>query len=246
MNKQLSTNALVIVVSLLGVCSVITPASAQLTTAITAVTKTEVAKTVDSVTTTTNTAEVGKGVTATLQETTNTTIGQLAGVATDSTTTAEVKDPSQAQLPSLDNPTALVQTTGQAAVGTNTTQQSTQADAKADLGLEIADFAKVGICLDASATLGIVNEGSSANCSKTVETLPNSVETPSVTVEILPNSVETPPVTVETSSVAIEIPSVSVKTQSVPEPTTLSGLALLGVYFISRRRQVVFPTKSIE
>ncbi|MDZ8092839.1 MAG: hypothetical protein RMZ42_13060, partial [Nostoc sp. DedQUE05] len=79
MNKQLSTNALIIVISLLGVSSGITPASANFISAITTATKTEVPKTVQSVTTTTNTAEVAKGVKATVQETTNTTVGQVAG-----------------------------------------------------------------------------------------------------------------------------------------------------------------------
>lgn len=46
MNKQLSTNALVIVISLLGVSSAIKPASANFISAITTVTKTEVPKTV--------------------------------------------------------------------------------------------------------------------------------------------------------------------------------------------------------
>ncbi|MDZ8092870.1 MAG: hypothetical protein RMZ42_13215, partial [Nostoc sp. DedQUE05] len=165
MNKQLSTNALIIVISLLGVSSGITPASANFISAITTATKTEVPKTVQSVTTTTNTAEVAKGVKATVQETTNTTVGQVAGVATDSKTTVQVKDPSQVKLPSLDNPTQIVQTTGQAAVGIKADQQSTQANAKADLGVQIADLATVGICLDANATLGIANKNSSANCS---------------------------------------------------------------------------------
>ncbi|WP_375510909.1 PEP-CTERM sorting domain-containing protein [uncultured Nostoc sp.] len=264
MNKQLSTNALVIVISLLGVSSAITPASANFITGITPVTKTEVPKTVQSVTTTTNTAEVAKGVKATVQEITNTTVGQLAGVATDSTTTAQVKDPSQVKLPSLDNPTQIVQTIGQAAVGIKADQQSTQADAKADLGAQIPDLATVGICLDASAILGIVNKGSSANCSKAVETPPVGLETLPVALETLPVAVETPPVAVKTPPIAVEIPPVAIKTppvaveippvevekfyvaikipsvgvkpHSVPEPTTLGGLALLGVYFISRRR----------
>ncbi|MEH2081778.1 MAG: PEP-CTERM sorting domain-containing protein [Nostoc sp.] len=393
MNKQFSANALVTVISLLGVSSAITPASASLITAITTATKIEVPKTVQSVTTTTNTAEVGKGVKATVQETTNTSVGQLAGVATDSKTTAQVKDPNQVKLPSLDNPTQIVQTTGQAAVGIKADQQSTQADAKANLGVQITDLATVGICLDANATLGIANKNSSANCSKAVETPPvgidtlaaafetlqsvttttntataevgkgvkatvqettntsvgqlagvatdskttaqvkdpnqvklpsldnptqivqttgqaavgikadqqstqadakanlgvqitdlatvgicldanatlgianknssancsKAVETPPVGVVTLPVAVETPPVVVKTPPVAVEIPpvaveippveveklyvpiqipSVGVKPHPVPEPTTLGGLALLGVYFISRRRRV--------
>ncbi len=190
----------------------------------------------------------------------------MAGVATDSKTTAQVKDPSQVKLPSLDNPTQLVQTTGQAAVGIKADQQSTQADAKANLGVQIADLATVGICLDANATLGIVNKGSSANCSKAVETPPVGIETlaaalgtlpvavktppvvvetppitiktPSVVIKTPPVAVEIPPVVVEKFYVGIKIPSVGDKTHSVPEPTTLGGLALLGVYFISRRRRI--------
>lgn len=168
----------------------------------------------------------------------------MAGVATDSTTTAQVKDPSQVKLPSLDNPTQIVQTTGQAAVGIKADQQSIQADAKANLGVQIADLATVGICLDANATLGIVNKGSSANCSKAVETppvgvvtLPVAVKTPPVAVETPPAAVEIPPVEVEKLYVPIQIPSVGVKPHPVPEPTSLGGLALLGVYFISRRRR---------
>ncbi|MFN6568508.1 PEP-CTERM sorting domain-containing protein [Dendronalium sp. ChiSLP03b] len=217
MNKQLTTNVLAIIVSVVGTCSVITPASAGLTTAIKGITKTEVPKITESVTQTTAIAEVGQGVTAAVQETTHTTVGQVAGVATDSTTTAQVQDPSQVQLPSLDDLTKIVQTTGEATVGIQIDQQSTQVDAKADLGVEIANFAEVGICLDANATLGIVNQGSSANCSEAVNTSPEPIETPPVVIQIPPDTDEN---------------------NSVPEPATLGGLALLGVYFISRRRQV--------
>jgi len=218
MNKQLSTNALAIFVSLLGVCSFITPASAiNLKGVIKTVTTTPVAPVVESVTTTTSTAEVGNNITATVQETTNTTVGQVAGVGTDSTTTAQV-DPSQIKLPSLDNLAETVQTTGGATVGIQSNQQSTQADAEANLGIKIGDFATVGICLDASATLGTLNQGSSANCPKDVETPTSVVETPHY--------------------VPIEIPSPSVDVNSVPEPTTLGGLAFLGIYLISRRRQI--------
>ncbi|MBD2611955.1 PEP-CTERM sorting domain-containing protein [Nostoc punctiforme FACHB-252] len=264
MNKQLSTNALVIFISLLGVCSSVTPASAKLTGIIKTVTNTTVTPVVENVTKTTSTVEVGKNVTATVQETTNTTVGQVAGASTDSTTTAKV-DPSQI-LPSLTNPTELLQITGGAALGIQSNQQSTQADAQANLGVGIGDFATVGICLDANATLGILNQGSSANCPKDVETPPTVVETPPLTVETPPLTVETPPLTVETPPLKVEtpplqieippivvetpplevetpyvpikIPPVNAEPNSVPEPTTFGGLVLLGVYFISRRRQI--------
>ncbi len=259
LNKQLSTNALVIFISLLGVCSSVTPASAKLTGIIKTVTNTTVTPVVENVTKTTSTVEVGKNVTATVQETTNTTVGQVAGASTDSTTTAKV-DPSQI-VPSLTNPTELLQITGGAALGIQSNQQSTQADAQANLGVGIGDFATVGICLDANATLGILNQGSSANCPKdvetppppapvdtppltvetpplTVETPPLKVETPPLKVETPPIVVETPPLTVETPYVPIKIPPVNAEPNSVPEPTTFGGLVLLGVYFISRRRQI--------
>jgi hypothetical protein len=266
LNKQLSTNALVIFISLLGVCSSVTPASAKLTGIIKTVTNTTVTPVVENVTKTTSTVEVGKNVTATVQETTNTTVGQVAGASTDSTTTAKV-DPSQI-LPSLTNPTELLQITGGAALGIQSNQQSTQADAQANLGVGIGDFATVGICLDANATLGILNQGSSANCPKDVETPPPpapvdtpptvietppltvdtpptvietpplTVETPPLKVETPPLTVETPPLTVETPYVPIKIPPVNAEPNSVPEPTTFGGLVLLGVYFISRRRQI--------
>ncbi|MBC1238298.1 PEP-CTERM sorting domain-containing protein [Nostoc sp. 2RC] len=259
MNKQLSTNALVIFISLLGVCSSVTPASAKLTGIIKTVTNTTVTPVVENVTKTTSTVEVGKNVTATVQETTNTTVGQVAGASTDSTTTAKV-DPSQI-VPSLTNPTELLQITGGAALGIQSNQQSTQADAQANLGVGIGDFATVGICLDANATLGILNQGSSANCPKDVETPPSSapvdtpptvietpplkvetpplkVETPPLQIEIPPIVVETPPLEVETPYVPIKIPPVNAEPNSVPEPTTFGGLVLLGVYFISRRRQI--------
>ncbi|MDZ8187152.1 MAG: PEP-CTERM sorting domain-containing protein [Nostoc sp. ChiSLP02] len=264
MNKHLSTNALAIFVSLLGVCSFIAPASA-LTGIIKTITQTPVTKTVESVTQTTSTTQVGNNVTAavqqttnttvgqvvgvasnsqttsttqvgnnitaTVQETTNTTVGKVAGVGTDSTTTAQL-DPSQIKLPSLDNLAQTVQTTGGATVGIQSNQQSTQADAEANLGVKIGDFATAGICLDASATLGILNQDSSANCPKDVKTPPTVVETP-------PAVIETPPTVVETPYyVPIKVPSVSVDVNSVPEPATLGGLALLGVYFTSRRRQI--------
>ncbi len=259
LNKQLSTNALVIFISLLGVCSSVTPASAKLTGIIKTVTNTTVTPVVENVTKTTSTVEVGKNVTATVQETTNTTVGQVAGASTDSTTTAKV-DPSQI-VPSLTNPTELLQITGGAALGIQSNQQSTQADAQANLGVGIGDFATVGICLDANATLGILNQGSSANCPKDVETPPTpapvetpptvietpplkvetpplKVETPPLQIEIPPIVVETPPLEVETPYVPIKIPPVNAEPNSVPEPTTFGGLVLLGVYFISRRRQI--------
>jgi hypothetical protein len=122
--------------------------------------------------------------------------------------------------------------------------------------------------LDANATLGILNQGSSANCPKDVETPPPpapvdtpptvietppltvdtpptvietpplTVETPPLKVETPPLTVETPPLTVETPYVPIKIPPVNAEPNSVPEPTTFGGLVLLGVYFISRRRQI--------
>ncbi|MEH2072434.1 MAG: PEP-CTERM sorting domain-containing protein [Nostoc sp.] len=321
MNKQISTNALIIFVSLLGVCSSITPASAidlnsltktvtktpvtpvvesasktlvtpvvesasktpvtpvvesasktpvtpvvesasktpvtpvvesasktpvtpvvesasktPVTPVVESASKTPVTPVVESASKTTGNVEVGKNVTALVQETTNTTVGQVAGASTDSITTAKV-DPSQIKLPSLDNPTEFVKITGEAALGIQSNQQSTQADAQANLGVGIGDFATVGICLDANATLGILNQGSSANCPKDVKTPPAPVKTPPIVIEppYVPNI---PSVVDETPYVPIKIPHVTPEKNCVPEPTTLGGLALLGVYFISRRRQI--------
>ncbi|BCL36975.1 hypothetical protein NSMS1_34220 [Nostoc sp. MS1] len=105
-------------------------------------------------------------VTAQLQETTSTAVGSIAGASTDSQTNATVINPTQAQLPSLSNPTELIQKTGQVTLGVEINQNGVKVNAGADLKAALANLAKVDICLDASASLGSIDDGSLADCSQ--------------------------------------------------------------------------------
>jgi hypothetical protein len=135
------------------------------------------------------------GVTTSLQETTLSNIGTLAGASTDSQTTATVVNPTDAQIPSLNNPTEIVQKTGEATLGVEANQQGVQANVGADLTIGVGNLANVNICLDGSASLGSPDAGSLANC------------------------------------------STSNQPREIPEPGIIGSLALLGVYFISRKSQ---------
>ncbi|MBD2385691.1 PEP-CTERM sorting domain-containing protein [Cylindrospermum sp. FACHB-282] len=140
---------------------------------------------------------VTNGVTSSLQETTQTNIGTLAGASTDSQTTATVVNPTEAQLPSLNNPTEIIQTTGQGILlGVEANQQGLQANVGADLTVGVGNLANIKICLDGSASIGSPDAGSLANCSTSTEP------------------------------------------RKVPEPGIIGSLALLGVYFISRKSQL--------
>lgn len=105
-------------------------------------------------------------ITATLQETTNTTVSSIGGVSTDSQTTATVINPTQVQLPSLSNPTELIQKTGQATLGLQINQQGVTVDAGADLSLGLGNLAQVGICLDGNVSLGSTGRNALADCTK--------------------------------------------------------------------------------
>ena len=148
--------------------------------------------------------EANKLIDADLKETTTTNVGQLAGASTDSLTTASVTDPTKVNLDSLkqqlNEPTEIIQKTGEATVKIKSDEQGIHVDAKADLGVEVAKLATVGICLDGSASLGSRDDGSLANCHK------------------------------------------SVKPQEVPEPGAIGGIALLGAYLISRRKEKVLQS----
>lgn len=219
MNKQFSSNILVVLVSLVGVASTISPASALQAIGIvnSLKPKTKISEIVPllppSTTETgavakieTTIGEANKLIASDLKETTSTNVGQLAGASTDSLTTASVTDPTQVKLDSLkqylNQPTEVIQKTGEATVKIKSDEQGIHADAKANLGVEVGKLAKVGICLDSSVSLGSPDDGSIANCPK------------------------------------------SVKAQEVPESGTIGGLALLGAYLIYRRKGKV--SQSVE
>ncbi|MBD2503485.1 PEP-CTERM sorting domain-containing protein [Anabaena azotica] len=105
-------------------------------------------------------------ITATLQETTNTTVGSIAGVSTDSQTTATVINPTQLQPPSLSNPKELIQKTGQVTLGLQVNQQGVTLNTGANLNLGLGNLAQVGICLDGNVSLGSTGRNALADCTK--------------------------------------------------------------------------------
>ncbi|HEY9804666.1 MAG TPA: PEP-CTERM sorting domain-containing protein [Leptolyngbyaceae cyanobacterium] len=141
-------------------------------------------------------------ITAQLQETTSTTVSSVAGVSTDSQTTATVinptqlLNPSEVQLPSLSNPKELIQKTGQATVGLQVNQQGVTLNTGADLNLGLGNLAQVGICLDGNVSLGSTGRNALADCTK-----PNEPE-------------------------------------RVPEPATIGGLGIISAYMMFLKRRL--------
>lgn len=124
-------------------------------------------------TTVKNDTEIQKGVTSVTKETTSTTVGRVAGASSDSQTTASVADPTQLNSSSLNTylnqPTEVIQKTGQATVAVERDKEGIYVDAKADLGVKVDPLANVGICLDSNVSLGSPNPSSAANCFKSTK-----------------------------------------------------------------------------
>ncbi len=173
MNKHFSLNTLIVLFSLIGVASAISPASANTSFALISVPS--LPKLVTEVDATAKT-EIKKGVTSSAQETTSTTVGTVAGASSDSQTTASVADPTQLNLSSLskylNQPTEIIQKTGQATVAVESDKEGIHIGAKADLGVKVDPLANVGICLDSNVSLSSPNPSSAANCSESITQVP--------------------------------------------------------------------------
>ncbi|MEC4985152.1 MAG: PEP-CTERM sorting domain-containing protein [Oscillatoria sp. PMC 1068.18] len=111
-------------------------------------------------------ATVDGDINAVVEETTETDVGNLGGASTDSQTEAQVNDLHDADLSSLTDLDNLINTDGELNVTAEVDEDGIQVDADADLGVAVGDLAEVGICLDASASVGSPDGSSLADCSE--------------------------------------------------------------------------------
>jgi hypothetical protein len=164
MKAQLYTKLIIILLSIIGVSSVITPASASfgLDNTKAVIDTTTEQKTSSKVEQTSDTpnllltneiksaieATAGQNITSKAKETTQTTVGEIAGASSDSQIKAETEEIKDLEIPSLSQPKNIITHEGKAEIKGEINQEEIKSQIAVDKEISVEKVATVDICLE--------------------------------------------------------------------------------------------------